>query len=333
MHRNTPRDTAGRAASMVSRATVNAVDDRKAMQELDADFLHSENRRKMRVESPLKVLLRHFKRPQQSSSSSSGGQQKQRGRDMSQTVEATAEAAIEEKKITIKVGADVQAVFTDKDITLKVGDAAALVMRSGQRHRSSVPARQHRPSLRGLDLHGEAAMIDLEHRVVPFVGRTADGIGHQNDPISEIDSSQHRGKNADVGFRAGDDQTIGIPFLQVGDQRLLCERGISHLVDNMGGRHEPVQRRHQLQHVRVQMFAGGLMPSLIIGTPHPRHFVRSLRRDEASEYCALREAAGDLGNDRQHPVQPRSRPGADVREEHLHIHAKMHRAVRQRQFG
>ncbi|MBN8920430.1 MAG: phage baseplate assembly protein, partial [Rhizobiales bacterium] len=52
MHRNTPRDTAGRAASMVSRATVNAVDDRKAMQELDADFLHSENRRKIERPQP-----------------------------------------------------------------------------------------------------------------------------------------------------------------------------------------------------------------------------------------------------------------------------------------
>ena len=70
-----------------------------------------------------------------------------------------------------------------------------------------------------LDLFAEAAMIEVQQRVVAFVGRAADAVSDQDDAESMIDRPHNRRRHADVGFRAGHDQRVrlaGTKMLQQG---------------------------------------------------------------------------------------------------------------------
>jgi hypothetical protein len=68
----------------------------------------------------------------------------------------------------------------------------------------------------GLDLLGESLAIKRHQRIVPRVRGTADRILDYDDAIAAIDRAENRGENAYVGFRAGDDERVSEPGIEVG---------------------------------------------------------------------------------------------------------------------
>src|SRR4249919_3614719 len=89
----------------------------------------------------------------------------------------------------------------------------------GATARASTPPGQDFFGAGCLDLFAEAAMIELQQRVMAFVGRAADAVSDEDDAESMIDCPHNRRRHADVGFRAGHDQRVrlaGTKMLQQG---------------------------------------------------------------------------------------------------------------------
>ena len=83
------------------------------------------------------------------------------------------------------------------------------------------PLRKNGLGIRGFDLLAVTIAIDIEQRVVPLVGRTADRVGDYDHPVAAINGAQHSGRHADIGLRAGDDQSVNLPLVEVrGELRL-----------------------------------------------------------------------------------------------------------------
>ena len=82
--------------------------------------------------------------------------------------------------------------------------------RKGLPSAASTPLRQDFFSAGCLDLFAEAAMIELQQGVVAFVGRAADAVSDEDYAESMIDRPHDRRRHADVGFRAGHDQRVGL---------------------------------------------------------------------------------------------------------------------------
>ena len=67
-----------------------------------------------------------------------------------------------------------------------------------------MPVPQQGIGIDSLDLLREALLIERKQGVMRLVRRAADGVGHQHDPVAEIDGSQHGGEHAHIGFGAGE---------------------------------------------------------------------------------------------------------------------------------
>ena len=57
-----------------------------------------------------------------------------------------------------------------------------------------------------------------------LVGRAAQRVGGQHDPVAVVDRIHHRRQDADIGLRAGDHQRVGAAAAQLDPQRPLDER-------------------------------------------------------------------------------------------------------------
>jgi len=82
---------------------------------------------------------------------------------------------------------------------------------------------KQRLSVDGFYLLSEALVIESEQRIVRFVRRATNRIGHQHHTIAKIDCSQHRRKHADIGFGASNDQGVGMALAQQLQQPALNE--------------------------------------------------------------------------------------------------------------
>ena len=111
------------------------------------------------------------------------------------------------------------------------------------------------------------------------------------------------------------------------DQPGFGEGGIAGFVDKRRGRAERRQRRHQLQQLEIEAFAGRNAPAHVVAPPHARHLVWTLGRNEAGKNSSLGMTVRERRHDGQDPVHPWRRPRAFGRKNPLHVHTEVDAAL------
>ena len=91
--------------------------------------------------------------------------------------------------------------------------------------RSSLPLRQDRFGIGGLDPLAKTGVIEAQQHVVSLVRRAAHGIAHDDDAVTKVNRAQHGRQHADVGFRSRDNQRVSFPFAQMREESWLGEAG------------------------------------------------------------------------------------------------------------
>jgi hypothetical protein len=88
-------------------------------------------------------------------------------------------------------------------------------------------------------------------------------------------------------------------------------------------RHEPRQRRRQIDEAGIDVGKGYLGPTPIIPRPHARSFARPRGRNKTCEQRLLRMSCGQFLDDWQHVLRPRHGPRPARREQAQHVNAKV----------
>jgi hypothetical protein len=78
-----------------------------------------------------------------------------------------------------------------------------------------LPALDDGRSVSDLYLLGITLLVKRHQRIMPFVGRAADGISNNNDAVAEVDCAQDCCKHANVRFRAAHNEAVSFSALQV----------------------------------------------------------------------------------------------------------------------
>jgi hypothetical protein len=85
-------------------------------------------------------------------------------------------------------------------------------------------------------LLAEPASVDIHHCVVGLVRRAAQGVRHEDDAEAPVNSAHHGCEHADVGFAAGDNDSVRSCASQQLVQIAPGPGGIDMLVEEAGGR-------------------------------------------------------------------------------------------------
>ena len=118
-------------------------------------------------------------------------------------------------------------------------------------------------------------MIELQQRLMAFVGRAADAIPDQDDAESMIDRPYGRGRHADVGFRAGHDQRVCLAGTKM-VQQSRAEEGSHTTSCRSRSQAGPARRRVGMssREANVEAVARCLRPCFVIGAPRSRQVLR-----------------------------------------------------------
>ena len=85
-----------------------------------------------------------------------------------------------------------------------------------------------------------------------FVRRTTKRVRYEDDPESPIDRPEHRAEHTDIGFAAGDDDSVNPIASQQAVQVATDPRRIDMLVKYPGRRSEFYQVRNKLYYLAAQ---------------------------------------------------------------------------------
>src|SRR5689334_13823085 len=131
-----------------------------------------------------------------------------------------------------------------------------------------MPALKKRLHRDRLDLLSEPVHVDIHHRVVGLVSRTAKRVLDEDDAEAPVDCAEHGAQNADVSLAAGYDDRIYVGAAQLLVQVAAGPWRIDMLIEDFGGRNKRRKVWDEANHVGADLIDGHRRPALIVLPPH-----------------------------------------------------------------